>query len=70
LVTVIASNSITKSRDQQISSIYGFENETVNVDDVIETSNHFCCIDMVIDQADSALSSKSFENIVAFYVAF
>ena len=29
----------------------GFENESVNVDDVIETSNHFRCIDMVIDQA-------------------
>jgi len=34
----------------------GFENESVNVDDVIETSNHFRCIDMVIDQAGSALT--------------
>ena len=29
----------------------GFENEAVNVDDVIETANHFRCIDLVIDQA-------------------
>ena len=36
----------------------GFENEAVNVDDVIETSNHFHCIDMVIDQAGSALTEK------------
>ena len=36
----------------------GFENESVNVDDVIETSNHFHCIDMVIDQAGAALTEK------------
>ena len=33
----------------------GFENESVNVDDVIETSNHFRCIDMVIDQVKGFL---------------
>ena len=36
----------------------GFENESVNVDDVIETSTHFRCIDMMIDQAGSALTEK------------
>ena len=34
------------------------ENETLNVDDVIETANHFRCIDMIIDNAKSALSEK------------
>ena len=41
----------------------GFENESVNVDDVIETSNHFHCIDMVIDQAGSALSEKFIKEL-------
>lgn len=34
------------------------ENETLNVDDVIETANHFRCIDMIIDNVKSALSEK------------
>ena len=41
----------------------GFENESVNVDDVIETSNHFRCIDMVIDQAGSALTEKLIKEL-------
>ena len=27
----------------------GIENEILNVDDIIETTNHFRCIDMIID---------------------
>ena len=34
------------------------ENEVLNVDDVIETSNHFRCIDMIIDHAKTALTEK------------
>ena len=41
----------------------GFENESVNVDDVIETSNHFRCIDMVIEQAGNALSEKFIKEL-------
>ena len=41
----------------------GFENESVNVDDVIETSNHFRCIDLVIDQAGSALTEKFIKEL-------
>ena len=41
----------------------GFENGAVNVDDVIETSNHFRCIDMVIDQAGSALTEKLIKEL-------
>lgn len=43
----------------------GFENETVNVDDVIETSNHFRCIDIVIDQAMGALTEKLIKELHA-----
>ena len=41
----------------------GFENESINVDDVIETANHFRCIDMVIDQAGSALTEKFIKEL-------
>ena len=40
-----------------------FENEAVNVDDVIETANHFRCIDMVIDQANFALNEKFIKEL-------
>ena len=36
----------------------GVENEVLNVDDVIETANHFRCIDLIIDHAKSALTEK------------
>lgn len=36
----------------------GMENEVVNVDDVIETVNHFHCIDNIIDHANAALTEK------------
>ena len=41
----------------------GFENEAVNVDDVIETANHFRCIDLVIDQAGNALTEKFIKEL-------
>lgn len=43
----------------------GFENEAVNVDDVIETANHFKCIDMIIDQATATLSEKLIKELHA-----
>ena len=36
----------------------GVENEVLNVDDVIETANHFRCIDMIIDNAKATLTEK------------
>ena len=41
----------------------GLENEPVNVDDIIETSNHFRCIDMVIEQAGSVLTEKFIKEL-------
>ena len=41
----------------------GIENEVLNVDDVIETSNHFRCIDLIIDHAASTLSEHSIEKL-------
>ena len=41
----------------------GVENEPLNVDDVIETSNHFRCIDMIIDNAKAALTEKFIKEL-------
>ena len=41
----------------------GVENEVLNVDDVIETANHFRCIDMTIDHAKSALNEKFIKEL-------
>lgn len=41
----------------------GVENEVLNVDDVIETVNHFHCIDLVIDHADDILSEKFIKEL-------
>ena len=39
------------------------EKEVLNVDDVIETSNHFRCIDMIIDHAKAALTEKLIKEL-------
>ena len=41
----------------------GVENEVLNVDDVIETANHFRCIDMIIDSAKAALTEKYIKEL-------
>ena len=41
----------------------GIENEVLNVDDVIETANHFRCIDLIIDNAKSTLTEKFIKEL-------
>lgn len=41
----------------------GFENGAVNVDDIVETANHFRCIDMVIDNAMQPLSEAFIKRL-------
>ncbi len=41
----------------------GVEKEVLNVDDVIETANHFRCIDMIIDNAKAALTEKLIKEL-------
>ena len=41
----------------------GVENEVLNVDDVIETANHFRCIDRIIDNAKTTLSEKFIKEL-------
>lgn len=64
------SNHIEGSRltHEQTRYIYetntiGFGNGSVNVDDIIETVNHFRCIDTVIDNADRKLSERLIKEL-------
>lgn len=41
----------------------GIENEVVNVDDIIETTNHFRCIDMIIDHVKTELNEKLIKEL-------
>lgn len=41
----------------------GVENQALNVDDIVETANHFKCIDMIIDSAKNALSEKFIKQL-------
>ena len=41
----------------------GVEKEVLNVDDVIETANHFRCIDMIISSAKAALSERFIKEL-------
>lgn len=41
----------------------GISKESVNVDDIIETSNHFRCIDLIIDKAKAKLSESFIKEL-------
>ena len=41
----------------------GVENDALNVDDIIETANHFKCIDMIIDNAKYKLTEKFIKQL-------
>lgn len=41
----------------------GMQDEALNVDDVMETVNHFRCIDMIIDHGMSALTEKLIKEL-------
>lgn len=41
----------------------GADNEVLNVDDVVETVNHFRCIDLIIDHAKAPLTEKLIKEL-------
>ena len=64
------SNHIEGSRLTHDQTRYIFETNTigitdgsVNVDDIVETTNHFRCIDSIIDNATHALSEKYIKEL-------
>lgn len=56
---------LTRNQTRYIfeTNTVGVENEVLNVDDVIETVNHFHCIDLVIEHADDILSEKFIKKL-------
>ncbi|WP_270580801.1 Fic family protein [Butyricicoccus sp. OF27-2pH9A] len=61
----IEGNRLTHDQTRYIfeTNTIGVENEVLNVDDVIETSNHFRCIDLIIDHAASTLSEHFIKKL-------
>ena len=41
----------------------GITNDAVNVDDIVETTNHFRCIDLIIDRAEDRLSESMVKEL-------
>ena len=41
----------------------GFTDESIKVDDIVETVNHFRCIDEIIEHANSSLTEKLIKNL-------
>lgn len=41
----------------------GITDESINVDDIVETTNHFRCIDLIIDRAQDRLSEPLIKEI-------
>ena len=56
---------LTHDQTQYIfeTNTIGVENEVLNVDDVIETANHFRCIDLIIDHGKAALTEKFIKKL-------
>ena len=61
----IEGSRLTRDHTRYIfeTNTIGMETESLNVDDIIETANHFRCIDMVIDSAKSVLSEKLIKKL-------
>lgn len=61
----IEGNRLTHDQTRYIfeTNTIGVENEVLNVDDVIETSNHFRCIDLIIDHAADTLSEHFIKKL-------
>ena len=64
------SNHMEGSRLSHDQTRYIYETNTIgaadsvlNVDDIVETSNHFRCIDLVIEQANQPLSEKFIKEL-------
>ena len=61
----IEGSSLTHDQTRYIfeTNTIGVENEVLNVDDVMETANHFRCIDLIIDNAKATLTEKFIKEL-------
>ena len=61
----IDGSQLTQDQTRYIfeTNTIGADNGSVNVDDIVETANHFRCIDRVIDQANATLSENFIKQL-------
>ncbi|MFR9596800.1 MAG: Fic family protein [Rikenellaceae bacterium] len=61
----IEGSKLTKDQTRHIfeTNTIGVDSKSVNVDDIIETSNHFRAIDSIIDHADAKLSERYIKEL-------
>ena len=63
----IEGSKLTEDQTRQIfetkTILVGAKNESINIDDVVETINHFRCIDYVIDNAKNQLNEKFIKKL-------
>ena len=61
----IEGSTLTHDQTRYIfeTNTIGVEKDALNVDDIIETANHFKCIDMIIDNATYKLTEKFIKEL-------
>ncbi len=61
----IEGSTLTHDQTQYIfeTNTIGIENKNVKVDDIIETANHFKCVDFVLENAKKELSEKMIKEL-------
>ena len=61
----IEGNRLTHDQTRYIfeTNTIGITDKTVNVDDIVETSNHFRCIDLVIENAEATLNETFIKEL-------
>lgn len=63
----IEGNHLTHDQTRYIfeTNTIGIDGETIRVDDIIETINHFRCIDLIIDRAEERISEGLIKELHA-----
>jgi len=61
----IEGSSLTLDQTRYIyeTNTIGTSDGILNVDDIIETANHFCCIDMIIDRANTDITESLIKHL-------
>lgn len=61
----IEGSTLTHDQTRYIfeTNTIGIENKNVNVDDIVETINHFKCVDFVIENAEKELTEKMVKEL-------
>lgn len=61
----IEGSNLTQDQTRYIfeTNTIGTNNGSINVDDIVETTNHFRCIDLIIDQANAPLSERLIKQL-------